>query len=74
MFLKDEGISVIDDSEIVKKILKHLRLWNQKARPPPNANAPPKAQKYPIEDTNSEVPVPDNWLYVHPQYPDINAV
>ena len=29
-------IAFIEDPEIVKKILKHLGLWNQKARPPPS--------------------------------------
>jgi len=34
-------ISVIEDEEIIKKILKHLGLWEIKARPPPRANASP---------------------------------
>jgi hypothetical protein len=33
-------ISVIEQPEIIKKILKHLGLWERKARPPPKANAP----------------------------------
>ena len=57
---KMKVISVIEDSEIVKKIVKHLGLWDQKARPPPNANAPPNAQEYHIDYTDSQVPVPDN--------------
>jgi len=32
-------ISFIEDPEIVKKILKHLGLWDLKARPPPKARA-----------------------------------
>jgi len=32
-------ISVIEQHEIVKKILKHLGLWEMKARPPPKTNA-----------------------------------
>jgi hypothetical protein len=35
-------ISVIEDEEIIKKILSHLGLWEVKARPPPGANALPK--------------------------------
>jgi hypothetical protein len=27
-------ISVIEDEDVIKKILKHLGLWDQKARPP----------------------------------------
>jgi hypothetical protein len=34
-------IAFIEDPEVIKKILKHLDLWNLKARPPPRANAPP---------------------------------
>jgi hypothetical protein len=32
-------ISFIEDPEIVKKILKHIGLWDLKARPPPKAMA-----------------------------------
>ena len=32
-------LSFIEDPEIVKKILKHLGLWEVKARPPPKTNA-----------------------------------
>ncbi len=34
-------ISLIDDSEIIKNILKHLDLWEVKRKPPPRANGPP---------------------------------
>jgi hypothetical protein len=34
-------IAFIEDPEVINKILKHLDLWNLKARPPPRANAPP---------------------------------
>jgi hypothetical protein len=34
-------ISFIDDSEIIKKILNHLGLWEVKRKPPPRANGPP---------------------------------
>jgi len=34
-------ISVIEDEEVIKKILKHLDLWDLKASPPPKrVNAP----------------------------------
>ena len=35
-------ISVIEDEEVIKKILKHLGLWDRKARPPPKATGAPK--------------------------------
>ena len=33
-------ISVIEQPEVIKKILKHLGLWEVKARPPPKTSAP----------------------------------
>ena len=37
-------ISLIDDAEIIKKILKHLGLWDVKRKPPACAN-PPEADR-----------------------------
>ena len=34
-------LSFIEDREIIKKILKHLDLWDLKSEPLPRANAPP---------------------------------
>jgi len=34
-------ISFIEDSEVIKKILKHLELWDVRPKPPPCANGPP---------------------------------
>jgi len=39
-------ISVIEDEEIIKKILKHLGLWEVKPRPPPKAAEPQKTPEY----------------------------
>lgn len=61
-------ISVIEDEEVIKKILKHLGLWDQKARPPPKANSSPITSKYHIDYRDSQLPVSDNYLYVDPQY------
>jgi hypothetical protein len=57
-------ISVIEDEEIIKKILKHLGLWDRnppqlrrvKARPPPKATGPPKVQEYSIDYSVSQLP------------------
>jgi predicted Zn-dependent peptidase len=62
-------ISVIDDEDVIKKILKHLGLWDQKVRPPPKATGPP-IQEYKIDYTDSQLPVSDKWLYVGPEYPE----
>ena len=71
MLRKDESNPVcrgIEDENVIKKILKHLELWDQKARPPPKANTLPMAQEYNIDYTDSQVPVSDNYLYLDPQY------
>ena len=46
----------IEDEELIKKILKHLGLWGQKARLPPKTNAPTMAQEYHSDSTGSPVP------------------
>ena len=64
---KMKVISVIEDSKIVKKILKHLGLWDQKARPPPKrANASPL--NIHIDYLDSQPPCED-YLYYDPDYP-----
>jgi len=64
-------ISVIEDEQVIEKVLKHLGLWDQKARPPPKADAPTMAPEYHIDYTDSQLPVFDKWLYVDPQYPEV---
>lgn len=64
-------ISIIDDEDVIKKILKHLGLWHQKARPLPTATGPPKIQEYKIDYTDFQLPVSDNWLYVDPEYTEV---
>ena len=64
-------ISIIEDEDVIKKILKHLGLWDQKARPPPKATGPPKIVEYSIDYSVSQLPVSDKWLYVDPQYPEV---
>jgi hypothetical protein len=63
-------ISVIEDEDVIKKILKHLDLWNVKPRPPPKATGSPKLPQYSIDYSTSQIPVPDKWLYVDPEYPE----
>jgi hypothetical protein len=59
-------ISFIDDSEIVKKILKHLNLWDVKRKPPPRANGPP-AESFIIYDESSS-PGADDYI-IDADYP-----
>ena len=71
-------ISVIQDEEVIKKILKHLGLWEIKiyppsfwrARPPPRVTAPPKASECSMDYSDSQLPVSDKRLYVDPEYPE----
>jgi len=65
---KMKVISVIEDEDVIKKILKHLGLWDQKARPPPKrANAPPPDIH--TEYSHSQVPSYEDHLYCDPDYP-----
>ncbi|MDY6971469.1 MAG: hypothetical protein SV775_03970 [Thermodesulfobacteriota bacterium] len=66
---KMKVISVIEDENVIKKILKHLGLWDQKARPPPKSNSPPIAPQYHIDYTDSQVPACDDYLFHDPEYP-----
>ena len=55
----------------VKKILKHLDLWEIKARPPPKAIVAAKNPEYHVDYSTSQVPVSDNYLYVDPEYSEV---
>ena len=60
-------LAFIEKPEIIKKILQSLGLWERKARPPPDANAPqPNGH---IDKTNSQVPPSEDYLYCDPEYP-----
>jgi hypothetical protein len=62
-------ISVIEDKEVIKKILMHLGLWERKARPPPKATLPEKTFECSIDYSSSQVlPDSDKWLYADPEY------
>ena len=60
-------LSFIEDPEVIKKILKHLGLWDIKARPPPKATATPP--NLPIDCSDSQVPPCDDYLFHDPKYP-----
>jgi len=58
----------IQPGEEKAKILKHLGLWDQKARPPlKRANAPPP-ESYP-DYSDSHVLFSDDYFYCDPDYP-----
>jgi hypothetical protein len=57
-------ISVIEDEEVIKKILKHLGLWEVKPRPPPRMAKTQVLHAEPhIDYSDSQVPLSDNGLY-----------
>ena len=73
-------LSFIEDSEVIKKILKHLGLWDIKARPPPKATATPPDfhidYVYFVEDVyfyksrmDSQIPPCEDYLFHDPDYP-----
>ncbi len=57
-------ISFIENEEVIKKILKHLGLWEVKARPPPRPNASPPDVH--IDYSDSQVPPCEDYLYSDP--------
>ena len=59
-------ISFIEDSEIVKKILKHLGSWHVNRKPPPRANSPP-TESFILYDESSS-PGADDYI-IDADYP-----
>ena len=60
-------IAVIEEQEVIRKILTHLGLWQIKARPRPVAHAPPELAAAPFDDWPT--PSADDYL-TDPLYPD----
>jgi hypothetical protein len=59
-------IAFIEDEDIVKKILKHLGMWEVKRKPRPRANAPP-IDVFPVYDEQPG-PSADDYI-IDPEYP-----
>jgi hypothetical protein len=58
--------AVIEDEDVIRRILQHLDLWDDKRKPAPKANAPPAAElQYTIEDA---IPSTED-IAVDPIYP-----
>ena len=60
-------LSFIEDEQVIEKILKHLGLWEMKARPPPKTNTP--ALNVHIDYSDSQLPSSEDYLYTDPDYP-----
>ena len=59
-------IAFIEDSGVIKKILKHQSLWDIKRKPRPTANAPP-IDVFTVYDEQPG-PSADDYI-VDPEYP-----
>ena len=58
-------ISVIEDEEVITKILKHLGLWEVKPRfPPRNAKSQPLSTEHHIDYSDTQICPSDNGFYV----------
>jgi hypothetical protein len=67
---KMKVISVIEDQDVIKKILKHLGLWEVKPRPPPRmAKTQPLHTEPHIDYSDSQVPPFDNGFCADLEYP-----
>ena len=71
-------LAFIEDREVIKKILKHPGLWDQKARPPPKATASPPHFRIDYShrgvgpygpEADSQVPPCEDYLFHDPEYP-----
>ncbi|MDI6755782.1 MAG: hypothetical protein QME78_15470 [Thermodesulfobacteriota bacterium] len=60
-------ISFIEDEEVIEKILKHLGLWDVKARPPPKGKV--SSPSISIADSDSQIPFSALSLHPDPDYP-----
>ena len=70
-FILERWVMAVKNEEIIKKILKHLGLWEVKPRPPPRrVNETPKPIEPHIDYSVSQIPESDNWLYIDPEYPE----
>ena len=65
-------ISVIEDADVIGKILKHLDLWEVKARPPPKTKICLSVEDLPEEaliiSDDRQMPSIDDYL-IDPVYP-----
>jgi hypothetical protein len=59
-------IAFIEDEEVIQKILRHLGLWDLKARPPPKVKAPSETIYL---DYSESQDLPSDSFYAHPDYP-----
>jgi len=54
-------ISIIDDFEVIDKILKHLNLWDIRNHDPPLQKVADYVLELVCDETDSRIPVFDEW-------------
>jgi hypothetical protein len=70
---KKRVISFIEDKEIIKKILKHLNLWDRKARPPAKMKHSSQEARIFIDYSESQLPPSYDYLYFDVYYPEVSS-
>ena len=63
-------LAFIEDDQVIKKILKHLGLWDREARPPPEAKICHKSNEQSIDYSDSQLLPSDDDLFIDVQYPE----
>ena len=62
-------ISVIEDEDVIKKVLKHLGLWDLKARPPPKREKATRVDEATMDYSVFQIPPSEDHLYFDVEYP-----
>ncbi len=62
-------LSFIEDPEVIKKILRHLGLWDLKVRSPPKRASAPPIDTH-LDYSDSQIPSCEDYLY---RDPDLSA-
>ncbi len=62
-------ISVIENGKVIKKILKHLDLWDVRSRPPPKLKEIFWESDVKNHEAVSQIPQTEDYLYCDPDYP-----
>ncbi len=61
-------LSFIEDPEVIERILRHLGLWDLKARPPPKRASAPPIDTH-LDYSDSWIPSCEDYLHRDPDYP-----
>jgi hypothetical protein len=62
-------ISVIENEDIIKKIVKRLGLWDLKARPPPRKEKATGRTENSMDYSASQLPPSEDHLHFDVEYP-----